>query len=121
MEAVLASLRAHLDPEAAAAIEKLNASLNARLDLLTHAVQGPSPWLDVGRALVAEVGGPSALRRTMLPPPGDAEEAAAATRLCAAERGRTDREKVKKLREKRADAPEPVVEDAVLFHDVFAE
>ena len=41
MEAILESLRAHLDPEAAEAIEALNASLHARLDKLTSAVQGP--------------------------------------------------------------------------------
>ena len=48
----MAQLRAHLDPEAVEAIAQLNASLNARIDRLSQAVQGPSsPWLELGRAL----------------------------------------------------------------------
>ena len=51
----LAQLRQCLDPAAAAAIEQLNAAINARVDRLTQAVEGPSPWLEVGRALVRQV------------------------------------------------------------------
>ena len=50
----LAQLRQCLDPAAAAAIEQLNAAINARVDRLTQAVEGPSPWLEVGRALVRQ-------------------------------------------------------------------
>ena len=51
----LAQLRQCLDPAAAAAITQLNAAINARVDRLTQAVEGPSPWLEVGRALVRQV------------------------------------------------------------------
>ena len=51
----LAQLRQCLDPAAAAAIEQLNAAINNRVDRLTQAVEGPSPWLEVGRALVRQV------------------------------------------------------------------
>ena len=57
IEACLAQLKRHLDPAAAQAIEQLNAAINARVDRLTHAVEGPSPWLEVGRDLLRQVNG----------------------------------------------------------------
>ena len=66
----MAQLRAHLDPEAVEAIAQLNASLNARIDRLSQAVEGPSPWLDLGRAPVQQVGGRPSRAARVLPQPG---------------------------------------------------
>jgi hypothetical protein len=126
----LAQLRQCLDPAAAAAIEQLNAAINARVDRLTQAVEGPSPWLEVGRALVRQVPTtrpsskpkprpkPVPKRRVVVekpapPPPApapapvcaqppiiDAELTAAASKLQASERGRA-------ARKRRRKAPPP--------------
>ena len=125
----LAQLRQCLDPAAAAAIEQLNAAINARVDRLTQAVEGPSPWLEVGRALVRQVEKrprsqpkpkPKPVPRRVVkekpapPPPKapapapacpqppivDAELTAAASKLQASERGRA-------ARKRRRKAPPP--------------
>ena len=128
----LAQLRQCLDPAAAAAITQLNAAINARVDRLTQAVEGPSPWLEVGRALVRQVQTtrprsqpkpkpkPVPKRRVVVekpapPPPApapapacpqppiiDAELTAAASKLQASERGRAARK-----RRRKAPPPKP--------------
>ena len=118
----LAPLRKCLDPTAAAAITQLNAAINARVDRLTQAVEGPSPWLEVGRALVRQAQTtrprsqpkpkPKPVPRRVVkekpapPPPApapapacpqppiiDAELTAAASKLQASERGRAARKR----------------------------
>ena len=128
----LAQLRQCLDPAAAAAITQLNAAINARVDRLTQAVEGPSPWLEVGRALVRQVQTtrprsqpkpkPKPVPRKRVvkekpapPPPApapapacpqppiiDAELTAAASKLQASERGRAARK-----RRRKAPPPKP--------------